>query len=170
MSERLMEGRMSLYGKSSPSPGELAGLWKNVLQRRDRISKRHLATVGDGSKTWTGIKQWSRQMIDEGRDTIYGPRTRNTVADVSTNYKRLFHIKYDYDSKIHRDDRKPMSTTGQAMHEEETRRTVPVLSSSQYGNRVYKPLETFSRTHVCIEHIQKGFYHKRGTGLPPLDP
>ncbi|OWF48019.1 uncharacterized protein C5orf49-like [Mizuhopecten yessoensis] len=170
MSENLFEGKMSLYGKTDTTPGELAGLWKKILQRRDRISNRHLSNVGDGSQDWPGIKQWSRQMIDDNKDTVYGPRTRTTVADVSTNYKRLFNTNYDYDSKIHRDDRKPMSTIGQAVHEEETRRTVPLLTSSQYGNRVYKPLENFSRTHVCIEHVQKGFYHKRGTGLPPLDP
>ncbi|KAJ8303554.1 hypothetical protein KUTeg_019950 [Tegillarca granosa] len=162
--------RMSLYGKSYQSPGEHAGLWKNVLKRTERIRKNHLATKGDGSAYWPGIQQWSRNELDDLKSSCYGKRTRTTIADVSTTYDRLFlNTSYDYDSKLHRDDRKNVLSIGRAVHDEETKRPVPVLTSSNYGNKLQHQLEPFCRKNVRIEHIVKGFYHKRGTGLPPLD-
>ena len=49
---------------------------------------------------------------------------------------------------------------------QETKRRIPLLGNSTYGHRLKKTLETFSRTHVQIEHVQTGFYYARGTGLP----
>ena len=51
---------------------------------------------------------------------------------------------------------------------QEKKRLFPVLTSSQYGRRLEQPIEQFSRQHVQIEKVRKGFYYKRGTGLPPL--
>ena len=51
---------------------------------------------------------------------------------------------------------------------QETKRQIPLLSSSNYGHRLAAVLEPFARSHVRVEHVQKGFYYKRGTGLPPV--
>ncbi|XP_076113169.1 cilia- and flagella-associated protein 90-like [Mytilus galloprovincialis] len=161
--------RMSLYGKSEPNPGELDGIWKNVLSRTERITRNHLATIGDGSRHWRGIKKWSRSELDPVCTTVYDHRKRETVADVLSTYDRLFHIKYGYDSKLHRDDRGRIKTIGLSVQDEEQQRVIPVLSSSHYGSRLDKPLESFFRKHSKIEHILKGFYYRRGTGLPPCD-
>uniref|UniRef100_A0A8W8K0G6 Uncharacterized protein n=2 Tax=Magallana gigas TaxID=29159 RepID=A0A8W8K0G6_MAGGI len=164
------EGKqMSLYGKYYLSPEEMAGLWKNVLRRTERIRRNHLATNGDGSKLWPGIKQWSSNELEAMKDSFYGKRTRTTVADNFSTYNRLFHQRNGYDSKIHRDDRNHILKIGRAVHDEERRRLWPVLSSFTYGHRVDKLLEPFCRTHVRIEHVAQGFSYTRGTGLPPIE-
>ncbi|KAK3086588.1 hypothetical protein FSP39_020713 [Pinctada imbricata] len=162
--------KMSLYGKSDLSPGELAGLWKNVLKRTEMIRRNHLVTKGDGSAHWPGIKTWSKHQLQDMKDTFCGKRTRPTVADVSGTYDRLFHPCYDFDQKIHRDDRKHVLQIGRAVYDEEKHRPVPTLSSSLYGKRLDSELEPFCRGHVRIEHVLKGFSHRRGThGIPPVD-
>ncbi|XP_061162384.1 uncharacterized protein LOC133171613 [Saccostrea echinata] len=162
------EGKqMSLYGKSYLSPEEMAGLWKNVLQRTETIRLNHLANKGDGSKHWSGVKQWSRHELETLKDTFFGKRTRGTVADSFSTYDRLFHPREEYDSKIHRDDRNHILKIGIAVHDEEKNRVWPVLSSSAYGRRLDCCLEPFCRSHVRIEHVAQGFSYTRGTGLPP---
>lgn len=117
MGER--EGKqMSLYGKYYLSPEEMAGLWKNVLRRTERIRRNHLANNGDGSKLWSGIKQWSSNELESMKDSFYGKRTRTTVADNFSTYNRLFHQRDDYDGKIHRDDRNHILKIGRAVHDE----------------------------------------------------
>lgn len=39
-------------------------------------------------------------------------------ADVLSTYDRLFHIKYGYDSKLHRDDRGRIKTIGLSVQDE----------------------------------------------------
>ncbi|KAL5021436.1 hypothetical protein ScPMuIL_000591 [Solemya velum] len=160
--------KMSLYGKSYLTPEELAGLSKNVQIREERITKRHLANLGNTSVHWPGVRMWSKE-LESAKTSFFGKRTRKTVADQLSNFERLFHLKYGYDSKIHRDDRRHVLEIGAAVHDEESKRTIPLLSSSNYGHRLEQTAEPFVRGRVRIEHILKGFYYKRGTGLPPVD-
>ncbi|KAL4234221.1 hypothetical protein ACF0H5_005874 [Mactra antiquata] len=169
----MSEGKlMSDYGLKKLNPQEELGLWKNVVWRTGDISKKHLAVNGDGSVHWPGIKQWSRheidELIEERKNCWFGPRTKSTVADVIAPYDRLFHAKSDYNAKMHRDDRQSVQMIGCSIHDEEAKRHVPLLTSSNYGHRLDKPLETFKRGCVRVERVRKGFLYKRGTGLPPI--
>ncbi|XP_045194516.2 uncharacterized protein C5orf49-like [Mercenaria mercenaria] len=165
--------KMSCYGTVVLNPQEEVGLLKNIYWRTTDISDKHIVNVGEETGVFQGIKSWSRHELDQliaGRKyNWYGKRTRNTVADVLSPYERFFCSKTGYDAKIHRDDRKSVHLIGCSIHDEETKRSVPVLSSSTYGSRLNQPLETFSRTHVRRDRVIKDFYYKRGTGLPPID-
>merc|ERR1719487_2482462 len=75
-------------------------------------------------------------------------------------YDRLFHITYDYENKLHRDDR--ASRLGLNVANEEKNKKITILSSSVYGRgELFDPP---SREHVVIESVYKGFYRSRGTG------
>ncbi|XP_046559545.1 uncharacterized protein LOC124268592 [Haliotis rubra] len=171
MSGNLNEGtRMSLYGKSYLSPDAKAGLWKNALSRYGYIRRHHLSIKGDGSELFTGETLYSQEMLDKLKTSCYGPRTRTTTADVHDNiYDRLFHQKEGFDCKLHRDDRRHILEIGRAVHEEEIKRACPMQSSSEFGRRLHAPLEPFDRKRARIDHVVKGFYYPRGTGLPPVD-
>ncbi|XP_056001362.1 cilia- and flagella-associated protein 90-like [Ostrea edulis] len=165
------EGKqMSLYGKFIQSPVDMAESWKNVLCRTENIRRNHLANKGDGSSLWPGIKQWSRNELEDKKDSYFGKRTRNTVVDTCSTYERLFHPSTQaYDSKIHRDDRNNTLKIGRAVYDEEKKRVLPLLSSSVYGQRACQLFEPPCRAHVRIAHIAQSFYRKRGTGLPPIE-
>ncbi|XP_052222042.1 uncharacterized protein C5orf49 homolog [Dreissena polymorpha] len=90
-------------------------------------------------------------------------------ADVIPPYERFVNRADGYDAKTHRDDRKSVNKIGYSFHDEEWKRTVPLLSSSTYGHRLGQPLEPFARGHVRVERAGKGFLHTRGTGLPPIE-
>uniref|UniRef100_A0A8B9QFW3 Chromosome 5 open reading frame 49 n=1 Tax=Apteryx owenii TaxID=8824 RepID=A0A8B9QFW3_APTOW len=59
---------------------------------------------------------------------------------------------------------------------QETARLVTVLSSSDYGRRIKKPVEQLIRDHARINHVQAEFYRKNGITCllekpsPSLDP
>ncbi|KAK6185488.1 hypothetical protein SNE40_007710 [Patella caerulea] len=162
-----MEGKnMSVYGIRDLGPTEVLGSWKTIVRNITMKNKEHLATKGDNSGHWSGMEQWNMNELKNLKSSYYGKRTRNTEAEVSTTYERLFHNEPGYNSKLHRDDRKNILTLGIAVTEEETKRPVPVLASSEYGKRLNAPLEPFSRARTRIDHSVKGFYSRRGIGLP----
>lgn len=55
-------------------------------------------------------------------------------------------------------------------------RPVAVLSSSEYGKRINKPLEQPVKTHARINHVKADFYRRNGIiclterPCPSLDP
>ena len=51
---------------------------------------------------------------------------------------------------------------------QESKRSIPPLLSSNYSHRLKSVLEPFSRYHAHVKHVQKEFYYKQGTGLPPV--
>ncbi|XP_060589118.1 cilia- and flagella-associated protein 90-like [Ruditapes philippinarum] len=165
--------KMSVYGKTILNPQEEMGLLKNIYWRTNDISVKHIANVGDGTGIFTGVKKWSRneidQLIAERKYNGYGKRTKSSVVDVVPPFERFIDCKTDYDAKMHRDDRKSVYMIGRSVHDEEAGRLVPSLSSSNYGRRLNQPLESFDRSHARRERVRKGFYYKRGTGLPPID-
>lgn len=60
------------------------------LQRTERIRRNHLANNGDGSKLWSGIKQWSSNELESMKDSFYGKRTRTTVVSYCGLYVNIF--------------------------------------------------------------------------------
>ncbi|PKK34380.1 hypothetical protein A306_00001734 [Columba livia] len=97
------------------------------------------------------------------------------TGDVST-YDAIFNRSEGYNEKLHRCDREHASSRGLNINEEEMARPVAVLSSSEYGRRVHKPLEQPIREHVKIDRLQAELYRTNGVtclmGKPPssLEP
>ncbi|KAK2529777.1 hypothetical protein Q9233_006687 [Columba guinea] len=97
------------------------------------------------------------------------------TGDVST-YDVIFNRSEGYNEKLHRCDREHASSRGLNINEEEMARPVAVLSSSEYGRRIHKPLEQPIREHVKIDRLQAELYRTNGVtclmGKPPssLEP
>ncbi|KAM6446138.1 cilia- and flagella-associated protein 90 [Rhynochetos jubatus] len=83
------------------------------------------------------------------------------TGDVST-YDSIFKRPEGYNKNLHRCDREHAKSHGLNINEEEMARPVAVLSSSEYGRRVNKPLEQPIRDHARINHVQAEFYMKSG--------
>ncbi|XP_038045043.1 uncharacterized protein C5orf49-like [Patiria miniata] len=153
--------QMSNYGLKVPTPEELKLLWEEIVGRERRIRANHLATKGAGSREhWPGVQH--QQPTEEQMKTKYTYFNNNKEFGPYSTYDRLFHVKEGYESKLHRDDRE--HTIGLNVHEEESQKAIPVLTSSAYGHR--SALEGPCREHVRIERVMKGFYRTRGTNLP----
>ncbi|XP_068253395.1 cilia- and flagella-associated protein 90 [Nyctibius grandis] len=83
------------------------------------------------------------------------------TGDVFT-YDSIFKRPEGYDKHLRRCDREHAKSHGLNINEEEMARPVAVLTSSEYGRRLNKPLEQPIRDHVRIYHIQAEFYSKHG--------
>uniref|UniRef100_A0A8D0CCU1 Cilia and flagella associated protein 90 n=1 Tax=Salvator merianae TaxID=96440 RepID=A0A8D0CCU1_SALMN len=77
-------------------------------------------------------------------------------------YDCIFKRPMGYDPKLHRCDREHAKSRGLHVNDEEKVRPVPVLSSSEYGRRIDKPVEQLSRDHVRVKHVETEFYRKNG--------
>ncbi|KAM6209347.1 cilia- and flagella-associated protein 90 [Sarcoramphus papa] len=97
------------------------------------------------------------------------------TGDVST-YDAIFKRPEGYNKSLHRCDREHAKSHGLNINEEEMARPVAVLSSSEYGRRINKPIEQPIRDHARINHVQAEFYRKNGITCllekpsPSLDP
>ncbi|XP_071803311.1 cilia- and flagella-associated protein 90-like [Asterias amurensis] len=152
---------MSNYGMKEPTPEELKLLWEEIVGKERSIRANHLATKGAGSgEQWPGIKGQIPTEEQMAKEHTYF--NNNKEHGPNSTYDRLFHVRVGFESKLHRDDRE--HTIGLNVHQEESKKAVPVLSSSAYGHRL--ALEEPCRQHVRIERVMKGFYRTRGTNLP----
>ncbi|CAI5780526.1 Hypothetical predicted protein [Podarcis lilfordi] len=77
-------------------------------------------------------------------------------------YDCIFKRPMGYDEKLHRCDREHAKSRGLHINDEEKARPMAVLSSSEYGRRIDKPVEQLVRDHVRIKHVQAEFYRKNG--------
>ncbi|KAM9285874.1 cilia- and flagella-associated protein 90 [Cariama cristata] len=97
------------------------------------------------------------------------------TGDVST-YDVIFKRPEGYNKNLHRCDREHAKSHGLNINEEEMARPVAVLSSSEYGRHINKPIEQPIRDHARINHVQAEFYRKNGITCllekpsPSLDP
>ncbi|KAM6142137.1 cilia- and flagella-associated protein 90 [Phoenicopterus ruber ruber] len=97
------------------------------------------------------------------------------TGDVSS-YDAIFKRSEGYNKNLHRCDREHAKSRGLNINEEEMARPVAVLSSSEYGRRINKPIEQPIRDHARINHVQAEFYRKNGITCllekppPSLDP
>ncbi|XP_009882101.1 PREDICTED: uncharacterized protein C5orf49 homolog [Charadrius vociferus] len=111
---------------------------------------------------------------EEPPELSYFHREAKT-GDVST-YDSIFKRPEGYDKKLHRCDREHAKSRGLNINEEEMARPVAVLSSSEYGRRINKPIEQPIKDHARINHVQAEFYRKNGITCllekpsPSLDP
>ncbi|XP_039405728.1 uncharacterized protein C5orf49 homolog [Corvus cornix cornix] len=86
----------------------------------------------------------------------YFSRPRKT-GDFFT-YDAVFGITEGYDQYLPCCDRKHAKGRGLKIHEEEMARPVPVVTSSQYGKRVNKPLDPATREHVRVYSLHAAIY------------
>uniref|UniRef100_A0A3Q4GG82 Cilia and flagella associated protein 90 n=1 Tax=Neolamprologus brichardi TaxID=32507 RepID=A0A3Q4GG82_NEOBR len=87
----------------------------------------------------------------------------NEVSDVSM-YDRLHNHVEGYDMRLPRDDRKHWKGRGLDINKEfqERSRTVPVLSSSEYGRRPAPTLYFTERQYARVACIKSEIYMKNG--------
>ncbi|XP_061305184.1 cilia- and flagella-associated protein 90 [Pezoporus flaviventris] len=83
------------------------------------------------------------------------------TGDVST-YDAIFKRQEGYNKHLHRSDRQHAKSRGLNIIEEEMARPVAVLSSSEHGKRINKPLEQPVKTHARINHVKADFYRRNG--------
>uniref|UniRef100_A0A7N8YQU4 Cilia and flagella associated protein 90 n=1 Tax=Mastacembelus armatus TaxID=205130 RepID=A0A7N8YQU4_9TELE len=67
-----------------------------------------------------------------------------------------------FDMKLHREDRKHYKGRGLSINEEEKSRTVPVLSSSEYGRRSVPVLYQTNRQYAHVACMEAEFFMKNG--------
>ncbi|XP_074060661.1 cilia- and flagella-associated protein 90 [Macrotis lagotis] len=72
----------------------------------------------------------------------------------------VFKRPLDYNQKLHRDDREHAKSIGLKVNEEEWERPIGVLTSSNYGRHIYKPVEALSREHARVNNVKFEFYRK----------
>ncbi|XP_029370755.1 uncharacterized protein C5orf49 homolog [Echeneis naucrates] len=87
---------------------------------------------------------------------------RDSKAPEVSMYDRVHHQAEGYDEILHRDDRKHHKGRGLNINEEEKSRAVPVLSSSEYGNRPVPVLYETGRQHARVACIKAEFFMKNG--------
>ncbi|KAL4234198.1 hypothetical protein ACF0H5_005851 [Mactra antiquata] len=80
-------------------------------------------------------------------------------------YDRLFRKPEEYNNKLHRDDREHAKSRGLTVNNEEKIKSVPTLSSSEYGHRLDMFADHPDRKHVRIGHVKSEFYRRNGTGV-----
>ncbi|TRZ26558.1 hypothetical protein HGM15179_000546 [Zosterops borbonicus] len=99
---------------------------------------------------------------EEPPELSYFSRPQKT-GDFFT-YDAIFGEPEGYDQYLPRCDRRHAKGRGLKIHEEEKARTVPLLSSSEYGKRVHKPLEPATREHARVCSLHAAIY---GEGSHP---
>lgn len=87
---------------------------------------------------------------------------RESKEGVISFYDCIFKKPMGYDAKLHRCDREHAKSRGLHVNDEEKARPVPVLSSSEYGKRIDKPVDELIRDYVHINHVKEEFYRKNG--------
>ncbi|KAG7499834.1 hypothetical protein JOB18_000884 [Solea senegalensis] len=103
----------------------------------------------------------------------YIPPRRRQLKDMSyfnrdlkvpqvSMYDLVFHQAEGYDMNVHRDDRRHHKGRGLDVNAEERSRSVPVLSSSEYGRHPIPVLYAPGRQHAQVACIKTEFYTKNG--------
>ncbi|XP_069033066.1 cilia- and flagella-associated protein 90 [Embiotoca jacksoni] len=87
---------------------------------------------------------------------------KDSEAPEVTMYDQVFHQAEGYDVRLHRDDRNHWKGRGLHVHNEEKSRTVPVLSSSVYGQRSVPNVYRTDRQHSRVACIKAEFFMKNG--------
>ncbi|XP_015506378.1 uncharacterized protein C5orf49 homolog [Parus major] len=79
-------------------------------------------------------------------------------------YDAVFRIPEDYNQYLPRCDRKHAKGRGLKIHEEEMARPVPVVTSSEYGKHIHKPLDPATGEHARVYSLHAAIY---GEGSHP---
>ncbi|XP_026156221.1 uncharacterized protein C5orf49 homolog [Mastacembelus armatus] len=87
--------------------------------------------------------------------------TESKAPEVSM-FNRVYQQAEGFDMKLHREDRKHYKGRGLSINEEEKSRTVPVLSSSEYGRRSVPVLYQTNRQYAHVACMEAEFFMKNG--------
>jgi hypothetical protein len=82
--------------------------------------------------------------------TIYNYKREE--SNLMQNYDRLFKIDYDFNNKVHRDDRRNAKQYGLKVWNEEITKVTPTRSSSQYGKR---QLDVIDKSKPIVNYVSK---------------
>ncbi|XP_069709174.1 cilia- and flagella-associated protein 90 [Phaenicophaeus curvirostris] len=83
------------------------------------------------------------------------------TGDVFT-YDAIFKKAESYNQYLHRCDREHAKSCGLNFNEEEMARPVAVLSSSEYGRHINKPIEQPIKDHARFNHLWAESYRENG--------
>ncbi|XP_018422724.1 PREDICTED: uncharacterized protein C5orf49 homolog [Nanorana parkeri] len=86
----------------------------------------------------------------------------SSTEDYVPAYDSIFKRSECYNEKLHRDDRAHAKHKGLDLHNEETSRPVPVLSSSEYGRHLHLIVDKVNRDHVRVGVVRLEFFRKSG--------
>lgn len=100
------------------------------------------------------------QRQDPPERTAFNSKKEEKYAN--STYDRLFREDKGYNNKLHRDDREHAKSRGLTVNDEEKIKTVPSLSSSEYGHRLHMCADSQDRQHVRIAHVRTEFYRRNG--------
>ncbi|XP_052229272.1 uncharacterized protein C5orf49 homolog isoform X2 [Dreissena polymorpha] len=125
------------------------------------MTSTDVAHVSNKGKT-KNASNWGS--VDSGHSTIdLTLKGSFRVLDTAPKtYDRLFRKDFDYNNKLHRDDREHAKSRGLVVNAEEKEKEVPTLSSSEYGHRLQLFKDHPDRKHVRIAHVKTEFYRRNG--------
>ncbi|KAI0217887.1 hypothetical protein LSAT2_030348 [Lamellibrachia satsuma] len=87
---------------------------------------------------------------------------------MDNTYNRLYQQDYGFNNKLHRCDREHAKSRGLKVIKEEESKAVPTLSSSVYGHRLGRPLETRDMKHARVAAVQEEFYRTNTNQVPVI--
>merc|ERR1712224_589257 len=134
---------------------------KSQVEKSDWSPKWNYGPVGKTSPSTLSEKA-GLEKEEEKTGPESAPKKKQVKFESNSGYDRQFHTHNDYEEKLHRCDR--ASRLGLDIGSEGTKKAAPCLSNSVYGSA--QPIEDPFRKHVRVEHVYKGFFRPRGTGIP----
>ncbi|XP_013923250.1 PREDICTED: uncharacterized protein C5orf49 homolog [Thamnophis sirtalis] len=87
---------------------------------------------------------------------------QSAFSYIPPRHKDPPELSYFYQEILHRCDREHAKSRGLHINDEEKKRPVAILSSSEYGRHINKPVEQLIRDYVRINHVKAEFYRKNG--------
>ncbi|XP_028514116.1 uncharacterized protein C5orf49 homolog isoform X2 [Exaiptasia diaphana] len=155
-------GNMSIYGLKRFTIEQSKEQWRESIRRECRGTNTHTITSSKNEnlkKAWkVDINPYFTGEKELERISFYNTGKQSKAPSV---YDRTFHIEEGYYSKLKRDDRQTRLALN--VYDEEKNKTVPTLSSSQYGRR--PPLEAPSRRYVRVSTVKRDFYRESGANI-----
>lgn len=144
---------MSSYQKKWYTPEQHKLQWEESVKREIQSTKAHPV-----NKNNPPTDVFNSPGVKEAATYFNNQKSHPT----SYLYDKAFHIDEGYNAKLKRDDR--LHNVGLDVNKEEKVKTVPILSSSVYGQR--SPLEQTSNDHYRVAYVRRDFYRSSGTKIP----
>lgn len=148
--------KMANYGFKSYTAQQITDNWKQNVAKENNISKTHSNKFTEMNPNSEAIESLSESINNNFFNT-------NLTHEKSMLYDCVHKFSPDYNPKHHRDDRNHNTKT-LSISAEEAAKTVPSLSSSQYGKG--NKLEETRREFSHVAHVRRDFYqHTQGIYL-----
>merc|ERR1711937_621005 len=129
--------------------------WQEYCKREERIQNYIAKKNGTPHGTFL-VPPDIDAHTDYSKRSFFVFKSEEDHGAQTSQFDRLLNGCKGYDPKLHRDDRANANSRGLHVNDEERKRTVPSVSSSEYGYR--PPLETPSNDHRRICVVQTEFF------------